>query len=258
MRTTLIALLDDLSRSVPFEGPIYEFGSYRVPGQRHLPPLSSLFPGREFVACDLRPGPGVDRIEDLHDLSLPDASIATALLFDTIEHVRDPWRALAELHRCLRPGGVLVMSSVWFFPIHAYPDDYWRFTSSGFKVLLRDFHPIGVDMCGLRRMPHTVVGIASKGRIDLEREQAMAASLAEWKRRGSRSWKEVVLDGCPPFMLLPLYNAFLRAMQLLHRERPTALDEWSALEPEERARTVAAEQPPNAALVPRRMKDRAE
>lgn len=217
MRTTLFNLLEALAGSVDFPEPIYEFGAFRVPGQEHLPYVRDFFPGKRFIGCDLRPGPGVDEVQDLHRLTLPDQSIGTAVMFDTIEHVREPWRALAELHRCLKPGGLLLMSSVWYFPIHAYPDDYWRFTASGFSTLLQDFHPIAVGMCGLKRLPHTVFGIASRGPIDPAAERAIQAAVETWKRHGARSWKEVMLEVSPPVLLIPAYDLFLRMMRLLPR-----------------------------------------
>jgi SAM-dependent methyltransferase len=215
MRTTLFNLLEALTRAADFPEPVYEFGAFRVPGQEHLPYVRDFFPGKKFVGCDLRPGPGVDEIQDLHDLALPDQSIGSAILFDTVEHVREPWRALAEVHRCLKPGGILLMSSVWYFPIHAYPDDYWRFTASGFSTLLQDFHPLSVGMCGLKRLPHTVFGVASKGPIDPAEERAVQAAAENWMRHGSRSWKETMLEVAPPVVLIPAYDLFLRMMKLL-------------------------------------------
>lgn len=215
MRTTLFNLLEALTRAADFPDPIYEFGAFRVPGQEHLPYVRDFFPGKKFVGCDLRPGPGVDEIQDLHSLALPDQSIGSAILFDTVEHVREPWRALAEVHRCLKPGGLLLMSSVWYFPIHAYPDDYWRFTASGFSTLLQDFHSLSVGMCGLKRLPHTVFGVASKGPIDPADERAIQAAAEAWMRHGSRSWKETMLEVAPPVLLIPAYDLFLRVMKLL-------------------------------------------
>ena len=220
MRVTLLKLLQGLTEAVDFPAPVYEFGAFRVPGQEHLPFVRDFFPGKAFVGCDMRSGPGVDEIQDLHALALPDESVGTALLFDTIEHVREPWKALAELHRCLKPGGLLIMTSVWYFPIHAYPDDYWRFTASAFLALMGEgFHPISVDMCGLARLPHTVFGIASKGPIAPEAEASIQRVVAAWKRRGARSWKEAVIEIAPPVVLIPAYDFFLRGMRWLHPKK---------------------------------------
>ncbi|MGH9368334.1 MAG: methyltransferase domain-containing protein [Thermoanaerobaculia bacterium] len=227
MRTTLLKLLKSLTETFEFPDPVYEFGAYRVPGQEHLPQVRDFFPGSRFVGCDLRPGPGVDRLCDLHDIDLPDSSVGTALLFDTIEHVREPWRAMAELRRCLMPGGVVLMTSVWYFPVHAFPDDYFRFTASGFRSLLESFDSVVVTSCGLDRLPHTVVGLGSKGPLTESQTVALVREIEAWKRRGSRTWKETVLDICPPFLLIPGYTAFLKMMALvnhtlLKRPRPAA------------------------------------
>jgi SAM-dependent methyltransferase len=217
MRITLLKLLKRITTRVTLPEPIYEFGAQRVPGQQHLPHVSSYFPGKRFVGCDLVIGDGVNEVQDLHQLSLPDASIGTALLFDTIEHVRDPWVAMRELHRCLRPGGLLVMTSVWYFPIHAYPDDYWRFTASGFRTLFQNFEPLAVTMCGLARLPHTVVGVAGRGPVPADVAAGIRDVVEEWAANDAHSWKETVMELTPPRLLIPAYDRFLKTMNLVNR-----------------------------------------
>jgi SAM-dependent methyltransferase len=48
---------------------------------------------------------------DLRELPLADDSFDVVVSFETIEHMEEPERALAELRRVLRPDGVLVISS---------------------------------------------------------------------------------------------------------------------------------------------------
>lgn len=48
---------------------------------------------------------------DLRQLPLEDDSFDLVVSFETIEHVDDPEKALAELRRVLRPDGVLIISS---------------------------------------------------------------------------------------------------------------------------------------------------
>lgn len=148
---------------IELPGPIVEFGSLQVePGQPN--DLRSLFRSETFIGTDMRPGPGVDRIEDLRSLSFADGEIGTALCLDTLEHCEDPLTACRELHRVLRDDGVCVISSVMFFPVHGYPQDYWRFTPEGFRVLLAPFDEMWSTGIGHPELPTQVLGVGTKGR----------------------------------------------------------------------------------------------
>ena len=120
MRTTIRRLVERLDEAHAFPEPIYEFGSYMVAGQANRS-IRSLFSDRDYVGCDLRPGPGVDRVLDLEKLALPDESVGSAIALDTFEHVERFWIAASELHRVLKPGGVALLTSVMYFPIHKFP-----------------------------------------------------------------------------------------------------------------------------------------
>jgi len=185
-----------VAETLPVPEPIYEFGALQVPGQEGFADLRPLFPGREYVGCDLRPGPGVDRVLDLHHIALPDETAGTVLLLDTLEHVERFWVALEEVRRILRPGGLLLLSSVMDFPIHDYPADYWRFTPEGFRALLRPFEPSFVGYAGEADAPHTVVGWGYRG--GEESLEAFLPRYRRWQKRwrfpwGWRSWAALFL-----------------------------------------------------------------
>jgi len=74
------------------------------------------------------------------------ASIDVVLCTETLEHVLEPPKLLAEAHRCLRPGGRLLMTVPFAARWHFVPCDYWRFTPSGLQYLLQrsDFTNIAV------------------------------------------------------------------------------------------------------------------
>ena len=209
MRTTILALLRSLP---PLPEPIWEFGAYHVTGQEHRGTVRDCL-RQDVVGCDLRAGPGVDRIEDLHALSLADNSVGTALLIDTIEHVARPWRALEEVHRVLRPGGIVLMTSHMYFPIHAHPDDYWRYTKSGFTVLLAPYDHVYVESAGLEKLPHTIIGLATKNPGQSDATEPLRPVVADWAQNGATSWKEKIMAVLPPVVLIPAYDAFMRALQ---------------------------------------------
>jgi SAM-dependent methyltransferase len=189
--------------------PIYEFGSYQVAGQEQRA-IRSLFTGRAYVGCDARPGPGVDRILDLERLALPDASVGTAIALDTFEHVKHIWTAVEELYRVLKPDGIVVLSSVMYFPIHDFPADYWRFTPAGLGLLTEGFGKTLVEFAGLRDFPHSVVVVAAKREFGEATEARLRAVLSEWKRQDAQGWKEIMTLILPPILLNPLYRAFTR------------------------------------------------
>ena len=184
MRESVRELVRVISETLPISEPIYEFGALQVPGQESIADLRPLFPGKAYVGCDMQQGTGVDKVLDLHDIDLPDEMVGTVLMLDTLEHVEYPREAMAEVHRVLQTGGMVVMTSVMKFPIHDYPYDYWRFTPEAFRSLLKGFNCCFVESAGDPAFPHTVIGVGFKGRAEFP--SSFAPSFESWKRRKFR------------------------------------------------------------------------
>jgi SAM-dependent methyltransferase len=178
MRPSIKQFVRVCSKAVPIQEPIFEFGAMQVPGQEGISDLRPIFPNKRYIGSDISHGPGVDIILDLHDINLSSNSVGTVITCDTFEHVKYPYRAISELYRIIKPGGILIITSVMDWPIHGYPNDYWRFTPEGFRSLLSDFPSVYVDSNGREDKPHTVIGIASKGRYDFSMMHSMRD---EWK-----------------------------------------------------------------------------
>ncbi len=53
-----------------------------------------------------------------------------------LEHVANPFLAVAELHRILKPGGKLLITVPASYPYHADPQDYWRYSVDSLHLLL--------------------------------------------------------------------------------------------------------------------------
>jgi SAM-dependent methyltransferase len=66
-----------------------------------------------------------------------DGSCDVVLATETLEHVPDPAAFLGEAHRCLRPGGRLVLTIPFAARWHYIPYDYWRFTPTGLARILQ-------------------------------------------------------------------------------------------------------------------------
>lgn len=168
---------------LPIQTPIYEFGALQVPGQVGFADLRPYFLGKEYIGCDMRPGPGVDRLLNLHHIDLPDETAGTVVCVDTLEHVEYPRKALEEIYRILKPGGVAIISSVMNFVIHDHPSDYWRFTPEGFRSLLKPFDYYLVESAGEKLHPHTVVGIGIKEEFAESDLKVFKEKLATWKEK---------------------------------------------------------------------------
>jgi len=207
MRESIKEFVEICAKTLPSYEPIYEFGSFQVSGQEGFADLRPLFPGREYIGADLRKGPGVDIILNLHHIDLPPKSVGTVLILDTLEHVEFPRKAIENIHRILKPNGILIISSVMNFPIHDYPHDYWRFTPEAFKSLMKSFAFIFVDSIGRREFPHTVVGIAIKDSNELSFIEDFHKQFEIWKLRwgdntqARPAWKRIVEQFIPPIVM---------------------------------------------------------
>lgn len=91
----------------------------------------------EAVGIDMLPGEGVDIVLDL-ELPLPDCLVGRfshVECMSVLEHSRRPWLLAANIQRMLAPGGTLFVSAPFVWRIHAYPDDYYRYTLHGLAAL---------------------------------------------------------------------------------------------------------------------------
>jgi SAM-dependent methyltransferase len=143
-------------------GPILEIGSYQVPGQGTIAELRGLFPRRDYTGLDMRPGPGVNLVADVEGLPHADASVGTVLALNTFEHVPRFWNGFAEIARVLRPDGVLLVACPFFFRIHNYPGDYWRFTPMALELLLEKYPSKILGWHGAVNRPAQVWSLAFK------------------------------------------------------------------------------------------------
>lgn len=183
MRELIKEFVKIISETIPIKEPIVEFGALQVKGQEDWANLRPFFSGKKYIGADIQIGPGVDIILNLHEIKLPSKSVGTVLIMDTLEHVEFPGKAIEQVHRILKPNGVLVISSVMNFPIHNHPHDYWRFTPEGFKSLMKIFTYSLVDSTGNDKFPHTIIGIGFKGAIEEDMRKILSKRIEIWKQR---------------------------------------------------------------------------
>lgn len=103
----------------------------------------------QWTGMDFQPGDGVDVVADMHAMPPEwEGRFSGVLCSEVLEHVARPWKALPQVFDVLRPGGWLVVTTLTAFPLHGYPDDFYRYTESGLRVLLEDAGFVDVQTSG--------------------------------------------------------------------------------------------------------------
>lgn len=77
--------------------------------------------------------------------TIPDETFDVIICTEVLEHVNNPFDAVREMHRLLKPGGRIYISTPYNFRIHGPLPDNWRFTEYGLRVLFSDFSKVEVS-----------------------------------------------------------------------------------------------------------------
>ena len=118
---------------------VIEVGSRNVNGSARRV-IESMHPA-EYVGVDIEAAPEVDVICDIEKLceKFDAESFDLVVTTEVLEHVRDWRRAVSNLKRMCRPGGVVIVTTRSYgFAYHGYPFDYWRYELSDMRSLFDD------------------------------------------------------------------------------------------------------------------------
>ena len=92
-----------------------------------------------MIGFDIYGSPITQFIADAHQIPLRNESVDAVVVQAVLEHVLDPWQVAREIHRVLKPNG-LVYSEVPFMQQgHEGAYDFTRFTESGHRYVFRHF-----------------------------------------------------------------------------------------------------------------------
>jgi SAM-dependent methyltransferase len=107
-------------------------------------------PDARWIIVDINRQLCPDVMADAHLMPVRSASIDCIKCTELLEHVRDPEEIVTEMARVLKPGGVLILSIPFLFPLHSDPFDFQRLTDVKIKGLLsRDFRVLTIKKQGL-------------------------------------------------------------------------------------------------------------
>ncbi|MEK6577866.1 MAG: class I SAM-dependent methyltransferase, partial [Bdellovibrionota bacterium] len=72
-------------------------------------------------------------------IPFPDNTFDSVICTQVLEHVVHPERAMSELNRVLRPGGVLLLTIPQASELHEEPNDFSRFTKYWIEQMAQEF-----------------------------------------------------------------------------------------------------------------------
>jgi len=90
----------------------------------------------------------VDMTCDIGNIPIKDNSVDVIINQAVLEHVPDPQKVVSEIHRILKPGGVVYCAIPFIQGFHASPYDFTRYTFEGMKLLFKDFEMIELKPVG--------------------------------------------------------------------------------------------------------------
>jgi SAM-dependent methyltransferase len=105
-------------------------------------------PSVELVETDVSFGPRTQMIMDGHDIPFSDNSFDGVVTQGVLSCVLDPYRCVSEIHRVLKPEGIVYAEMPFMQPVCAGRYDFTRFTYLGFRRLFRRFDDIDSGIQG--------------------------------------------------------------------------------------------------------------
>lgn len=117
------------------QGRVIDLGCGNMPFRSFLPESVS-----DYDTLEATPRPGglaVTYVGDIQNMPMvPSAFYDGALCFEVLEHIPEPGRALQEIARILKPGGLLLLTVPHLSRLHDEPHDYFRFTHHALAFML--------------------------------------------------------------------------------------------------------------------------
>lgn len=97
----------------------------------------------KFQSIDIDPKRKPDYVLSIEDLNtIKENSIDIIFCIEVLEHVQNPFKAIEEIKRVLKKGGVIIASTPFLHPIHDEPYDFYRYTKYGIEHMFKDFKKI--------------------------------------------------------------------------------------------------------------------
>lgn len=119
-------------------GIVLDVGSSHSPYKKYIPHT-------KYVRLDINEETKPDVCCDLHKIEWQSDYFDTVIATEVLEHLYEPPRAIDEIYRILKPGGICILSTRFIYPYHGVKEpDYYRFTWDSLNYLFRKFSKVEV------------------------------------------------------------------------------------------------------------------
>ena len=105
-------------------------------------------PRLSLVESDVAFGPRTSIVSDAHSIPFEDRTFDAVIAQAVLEHVVDPWRCVSEIHRVLKPAGLVYAETPFMQQVHGGRFDFTRFTLLGHRRLFRQFEELRSGVSG--------------------------------------------------------------------------------------------------------------
>lgn len=132
---TMLMVESSLQQCAGFvKGVTLDVGCGRKPYEKTFFAGAEKYVGLDYLTDRSTP----DVVGSATAIPLGDAGFDTVVCTEVLEHIPDPLKALREMHRVLKPGGHLVLSTPMYWPRHEVPYDFFRYPYDGLLHLVQE------------------------------------------------------------------------------------------------------------------------
>ncbi len=137
-------ILKDVKKLSPLiKGKVLDVGAGKSPYRKFFKNA------QEYIKLDNHDYPGIDIKADItKKIPLKQNSIDSVVCFQVLEHIENPQKAIKEIHRVLKKGGICLLTTHMAAPLHGEPHDYYRFTKYALKKIFQDFEKVEIKPQG--------------------------------------------------------------------------------------------------------------
>ncbi|MCK5096128.1 MAG: class I SAM-dependent methyltransferase [Candidatus Pacebacteria bacterium] len=121
----------------------------------------------DYKIMDPVPDYNPDIVGDIHNMPFGNNELDGIICNAVLEHIENPFKAVSEMYRVLKPNGACFVYVPFLYYYHAQPGyykDYWRYTKDSLKMLFKDFSVMEIQ--NVRGALETWIYISPLGRVE--------------------------------------------------------------------------------------------